>query len=247
MFYRALICSLSLVALVTSTVQADPKDDVQAAVQKLADSASYSWKTTTEGGFSRGPTTGKTEKAGFTFVSMSMRDTDYQMLLKDGKAVIKMPDNTWKTSAEVIAANPEGGPPDPSVFVARIAPNFKTPSQQAADNLDKLVNLQKTDDGYTADLTEQGAKDMMMGRRPNPSTNPSDAPQIDISNAKASVKLWITDGTISKMQIHVSGTITFNGNDRDVDRTVTTEISDVGTTTITSTDAPDDAKAKLAS
>jgi hypothetical protein len=240
---RALICTVSLVALLTSAVQADPKDDVQAAVQKLDESANYSWKTTTEGGFGRGPTIGKTEKDGSTWVSMTVRDNPYEFFVKDGKAVIKTSEG-WKTSDEVIAANGDTVPPDPAVFVARFAPNFKTPSQQAADGLKNLQNVQKTDDGYTADLTEQGAKDMMMFRPRGASTNPSAAPQMDISNAKGSFKFWITDGTLTKVQIHISGTITFNGNDRDVDRTVTTEISDVGATTV---DVPADAKAKLSS
>ena len=40
----------------------------------------------------------------------------------------------------------------------------------------------------------------------------------------------------------MTGTRTFNGEDRDVDQTTTTEIKDVGTTTI---NVPADAKAKL--
>jgi hypothetical protein len=45
-----------------------------------------------------------------------------------------------------------------------------------------------------------------------------------------------------KYQTHVTGTVSFNGTDRDVDRTTTTEIKDVGTTKI---EVPDDAKKKL--
>jgi len=45
-----------------------------------------------------------------------------------------------------------------------------------------------------------------------------------------------------KYQYHVQGTVSFNGNDRDVDRTTTIEITDVGTTKI---DVPDEAKKKL--
>ena len=53
---------------------------------------------------------------------------------------------------------------------------------------------------------------------------------------------WIADGKLAKYQTHVSGTVSFNGNDRDIDRTTTVEISDVGSTKI---DVPDDAKKKL--
>ena len=42
------------------------------------------------------------------------------------------------------------------------------------------------------------------------------------------------------MENHATGTVTFNGNDRDIDRTTTTEFSNVGSTTVT---IPDEAKA----
>ena len=56
------------------------------------------------------------------------------------------------------------------------------------------------------------------------------------------MKFWIEDGTLVKYQYHIQGTVSFNGNDRDVDRTMTVEIKDVNTTKI---DVPDDAKKKM--
>ena len=53
-----------------------PKDDVAAAAKKLGEAASYSWKATTvvpEGSrFRPGPTEGKTEKDGFTHLTITM-------------------------------------------------------------------------------------------------------------------------------------------------------------------------------
>ncbi len=46
------------------------------------------------------------------------------------------------------------------------------------------------------------------------------------------MKFWIKDGILVKYQYHVSGTVSFNGNDRDVDRTTTVEIKDVNSTKI---------------
>jgi hypothetical protein len=63
-----------------------------------------------------------------------------------------------------------------------------------------------------------------------------------VKDAKASIKFTIKDGNLTKFEMHVTGTRSFNGNDNDVDQTTTTEIKDVGTTTI---DVPADAKAKL--
>ena len=118
--------------------------------------------------------------------------------------------------------------------------NFKTPVDIALPMISTLQNVQKTDDAYTADLTEDAAKQLLS--RPRRGNAGANAPAPEISNAKATVKLWITDGAVTKMENHVTGTVSFNGNDRDVDRTTTTEFKDVGSTTIT---VPDDAKAIL--
>jgi hypothetical protein len=63
-----------------------------------------------------------------------------------------------------------------------------------------------------------------------------------VSEAKGSVKFWLKDGTLSKYETKVSGKINFNGNERDVDRTTTVEIKDVGTTKV---EVPEEAKKKL--
>ena len=64
----------------------------------------------------------------------------------------------------------------------------------------------------------------------------------EITNAKGSVKLWVKEGLISKYEIKVSGKMNFNGEDRDLDRTTTVEVKDVGTTKIT---IPEEAKKKM--
>jgi len=56
------------------------------------------------------------------------------------------------------------------------------------------------------------------------------------------VKFWVKGGQLTKYQFHVQGNVSFNGNDRDVDRTTTVEIKDVGTTKI---QVSDDARKKL--
>ncbi len=85
-------------------------------------------------------------------------------------------------------------------------------------------------------MTEDGAKTLLTFRRGGNGDGPT------VTNPKGSVTFWITDGKLSKYQYHVTGTVSFNGNDRDVDRTTTTEIKDVNTTKI---DVSDDAKKKL--
>ena len=61
-------------------------------------------------------------------------------------------------------------------------------------------------------------------------------------NAKGSVKFWIKDGALTKYELKLSGTVNFNGDDRDIERTTTVEIKDVGATKF---EVPDDARKKL--
>lgn len=246
MLRRVMVSTFAVLVASAMTAMADQKDDFTNAVKKLADSDSYSWTTSTQGGFGGGKTEGKTQKDGYTSVSMTMRDNTLEFLTKGDKAVVKT-DDGWKTSAEILdnADQGGGGGFDPTVFAARFASNFKSPTDQAKEWTDKLANFQSADDGFSADLTPEAAKQMLMFRPRRAATQPdANAPQMDVSDAKASIKYWIKDGALSKIEIHVTGTVTFNGNDRDVDRTTTTEFKDVGSTTVT---VPDDAKGKFGS
>jgi hypothetical protein len=247
---RTLLAMITVLTLAAPVLRADPKDDIQAAIQKLGDSPSYSWSTNISGGFGRGTQDGKTQKDGYSTVTMQIRDSSFDIVIKGVKTVLKT-DSGWKTPSEVISdegGDNAGGPPGPEFLAAIMARNFKTPAQQALDNIDALSNIQKTDNGYTADLSEDAIKAMVARpRRPSATTNPDAAtsmPSPNISNASGNVKITISGGNLTQLMVHVTATITINGNDRDVDRTTTTTFKDVGSTTV---DVPDDAKAKLAS
>ena len=90
--------------------------------------------------------------------------------------------------------------------------------------------------GIVGDLTEDGAKALPTFRGGGNGDGPT------VTNPQGSVPFWIADGKLSKYQYHVTGTLNFNGNDRDVDRTATTEVKDLNTTKI---EVSDDAKKKL--
>ena len=64
----------------------------------------------------------------------------------------------------------------------------------------------------------------------------------NVTDPKGSVKFWIKDGQISKCEFKLVGKADFNGNEIDVDRDTTIEITDIGTTKI---EVPADAKKKL--
>jgi len=89
-----------------------------------------------------------------------------------------------------------------------------------------VKDLKKTDSGFSGELTEDGAKEYLsMGGRGG-----GDAPSIE--GAKGNATFWVKDGALTKFSFQVQGKVSFNGNDRDVDRTTTIEIKDVGTTKV---------------
>jgi hypothetical protein len=233
-----LLCTTALLA--GSLFAADsPKDDVKAAAKKLGDN--YSWKGSVENaggggnrGFGGGPTDGKTA-GGTTWLSMARRDTKTEAVLTTGKGAIKTEDG-WQSLADA-AKDDGGGGFNPTRFLAMRLQNYKTPSAEAADLADKAKELKKDGDAISGDLTEDGAKGLLSFRPPG---GGGDGPQV--SGAKGSVKFWVKDGALTKYQFNVQGTVSFGGNDREVNRTTTIEIKDVGTTKV---EVPDDAKKKL--
>jgi hypothetical protein len=215
---------------------ADPKSDVQAAAKKLADSPNYSWTMTTEGGFGAGTSEGKTQKDGLTMYTLRMRDNEIPIVFKGEKGAMKLEDG-WKSVAEA-AQEGDPGQFSPGRFVARLVQNFRAPATLADDLAGKSPDLAKSEDGYAGKLSDDAAKELMtFGRRRGADAN--QGPQV--KEAKATVKFWAKDGVLSKMQYHVEGVINFNGDDRDVDRTTTIDIKDVGSTKL---DVPAEAKAK---
>jgi hypothetical protein len=123
-----------------------------------------------------------------------------------------------------------GGGFNPNTFLARTLQNYRMPATEAADLADQSKGLTNADGMISGDLTEDGAKKLMTFGR------------ATVTNPKGSVKFWIKDGQLSKYQFHLTGTLDFNGNSFDSDRTTTVEIKDVGTTKV---DVADDAKKKL--
>jgi hypothetical protein len=224
------------VALCTagSLVAADatPNDDVISAAKKLGDQTNYSWKVTVvvpeDAQFKPGPTDGKTEKDGFTHVKMTFFDNPVQIVLKGTKGAFTDQDGAWQSAAD--AEKSEG----PGQFMGLMVRNFQTPAVEAAELAGFVKELKKDGDVYSGDLTEEGAKAKLIFRRGG-----GDA---TVANPKGSVKFWVKDGTLTKYEFKLKGTVTWNGNDFDNDRDTTVEIKDVGTTKL---EVPDEAKKKL--
>jgi hypothetical protein len=228
---KRMILSAAMVVGCAAFAHASDQDDMKAALQKLADSPNYSWKSTVEGGMAASEQTGKTQKDGLTMVSMTRQDNTVEMVVHGKQFAVKT-DDGWKSAAELTGDDASGQ----QRMLAGMMRNFKTPVAQAQEFVDKLENIKKTSDGYTADLSADAAKAMLTLPRRG-----QNAPRT-ITNPKVSIKVTCKDGMVTKLENHATGTITFNGEDHDIDRTTTTDFTDVGTTTVT---IPDEAKAKL--
>jgi hypothetical protein len=234
---------VAVVMLVSAALIAlgGPKEDVQDAAKKVSNSANYAWKATVEAGFGAGVTEGKTQKDGLTSLTMERNNATFEMIFKGENGAIKTGEG-WQSIQEVLAA-PADQQQGPGRFIARMTQGYKPPATLAADLAGKTKSLAKADDAIGGELNEEAAKELLSfrgGRRRGAAAGGGANP-VQVSDAKGSVKYWIKDGALSKMQVKVQGIVTFNGQDRDVDRTETVEIKDVGSTKI---DVPAEAKEK---
>jgi hypothetical protein len=227
--------TMALLAGSLMAAESSPKDDVKNAAAALGNETNYTWRATVEvpadSQFKPGPTDGKTENGGYTTLSFSFGDNTTEAVTKGTNGAVNT-DDGWKSLADAMKDDGNGGF-NPTMFIARMVQNYKIPAVEAASLADAAKELKNDSNSISGDLTEDGAKELLSFRRGRNGGGPT------ITNPKGSVKFWITDGKLVKYQYHVQGTVSFNGNDRDVDRTTTVEISGVNSTKIS---VPDDAK-----
>jgi hypothetical protein len=236
---KKLLPFASLLLAAGTILAADsPKDEVTSAAKMLMAADNYSWKSTVQttggGRFRPGPTEGKTEKNGVTMLTITRGENTNYGILENGKGVVKT-DGNWESLSE--AAKDDGNGFNPTRFFALMLQNYKTPAADAESLAEKTKDLTVAGGVYSGEMTEEGAKDRLtFGRRAGNGDGPT------VSEAKGSVKFWIKDGTLSKYEFKVEGHVDFNGNERDVNRTTTVEIKDIGSTKV---EVPEDARKKL--
>jgi hypothetical protein len=248
---RQILAVIAAITFATTSAWADTKDDVAAAVKKLGDAPNYTFTSTTEnqGGFGGGPqvTKGQVDKAGYATLSVPLfafggdAPPPLDVVVKGNNTVAKMPTG-WKTQAELAAAPAPAdagggfnfGPEQQAIFALS---NVALPATTAKDATAKLDNLKKENDVISADLPADTAKTLLAFRG-----GAAGQPAPEVTSPKGSIKLTLKDGAISKLVLHLTGSMDFGGMPFDIDRTTTIELKDVGTTKVT---VPEDAKKKL--
>jgi hypothetical protein len=227
----------ALAILSIASVQAGPADDVKAAAKQLAEKGGYSWTTTTEsatgGGRRFGPTEGKVGKDGLMHIKTTAGANTIEAVVHGSKRAIKTQDG-WQTPDEL---SDGGGGQGGGRFFSRRLMNTKPPADEAQDLVTHARNLTMTDGAYAGELTEQGVRSLLSFGRGG-----GGGGGAEVSNGKGKVKFWVKDGLLTKYEYQVQGTMSFGGNERDIDRTTTVEIKNVGSTTVT---VPEEAKRKL--
>jgi len=211
---------------------ADAKEEVIAAAKKLGSAENYSYKQSSEGGqFRGGPSEGRVDKEGTIVISMTGRDNAMIEAVKKGdKGAMTNQDGEWQSLSE-IESNTEGF----GRFRAGMIRNIKAPAAQAEELANGAKELKKEGDVISGELTEEAAKKLM-------SFGGRGGQGFEVKNAKASVKFWTKDGALTKYSYSTKGTVNFNGEDRDIDRTTTVEVNKVGETKVV---VPEAAKKKL--
>jgi hypothetical protein len=225
----------------------DTKTDLKTAAKKLEDASGYSWTSTikNEGGGTpggnrpqAGATEGKLEKDGYVWIKTSQGDTSTEAFLKSDKCAVKTADG-WKAGTEFQGNQGQGRRRDPAAGLARRLRNFKAPALEVASLVEKVGELKDEGEGvFSGALTEEGVKSLLLpAARPGGNT---DGPQI--SGAKGTAKFWIKDGALVKYEMNTQGKITYNGMERDINRTTTVEFREAG---LAKVEVPDEAKKKL--
>lgn len=235
---RVLFAALAL-TLSTPAFAVEPKDELLAAVSKLAESPNYSWSTKVEGGYFGGVGEGKTEKDGATRIAVNLGDDTYDVIVRGGKAAAKGIGG-WASAAELARdAEEEGMNFSTERFLVATIANFKTPAAQAKELCEGLQSVRKSEGAFSADVSPDVITRLLSLLRRR---SIGDNPKVEVKDQVGSLKCWVRDGLLAKMELHLQGTVTFNNNERKIDRTATTEIKNVGQTKV---EVPEDAKGKL--
>ena len=134
---REILISVALtLAVPLLAADTSPKDDIAGAVKKIDQAGNYAWKTVVEFGNFTGTTDGKADKHGVVWLSMAFGDNTTEAVRQAGKWAVKTSDHDWQSLSELEAA--AGSDPGPQQFLIRRLKNFKTPTVDASERIDKM-------------------------------------------------------------------------------------------------------------
>lgn len=259
---------LCVVTWIARTVcPASPIDNAILAAMRFPEARNYQWFATVQDDGRFYIVEGKTEKGGYTLVSMPMvssiqrklgaASSDVQTVIFKGDVdcVIATPDG-WKTPSELPdstsplslqtlprkrAGGPGGGlplgPGHPGFRYSNLQLNLSHPHDEVGIIVGSYRDVQCEPDGIRGTLTEDGAKLLLV----HPGQN-----EITPLHASGTFQLWFKDGALVRYEVELSGTIAVGTGPKrweiSLHQTVTTELKGVETTSF---EVPEEAKRKL--
>jgi hypothetical protein len=228
MLFKTLVIG-TILCLTGTALAADPVEVVSDAAKKLADTANYTWRANTYDAADAITVIqdGQTERDGDTLIKLNTGGSYVQVALRGDSAVMNVGDG-WQRSDEVADRQ-----------ATRFMSAVMSPALVAAQIASRLDDLKPEGNEFVVQISGGEVNELM---RPLYSLNAIRSRSVNETGAKATVKFWITDGLLTKFQIHVTGTISRGGTNTVVDRTVTVDFRDIGSTRVS---LPDQAKKKL--
>jgi hypothetical protein len=222
---------VAAVTAVSASIWEAPRE-VSSALQAVSSFSSYGWSAmiASNDGAPEIACDGKSEKDGFSALTVRFGDRTIEGYMLGNHAFVTSPDTKWKDIPEMKPGE------SPTIFMDRMLRALKLPAIEIAELTRRSTNLREANGVLTGDLDEEAAKELL--QRPRGRAAKDESP----SQAKGSLKVWTTNGLVSKYQYTLSGKQPRDGREVDLARTVTVEIKDVGTTTVI---VPDRIKEKL--
>jgi hypothetical protein len=213
-----------MVAGLFGVATADPAADLAGAAKKLASAKNYSWSSSSAfGDRDARVTSGKTGSGGYTLMTFPMRENSIDVLMRNGAAAFKGEDG-W----QIASADAEGDENRRLRFLAGMASRYEAPTKRVSELVEGLGDLAMEEGVYSGTLNEDAAKELMAFRGRGRRGDQQEPPPI--TGAAGSVKIYVSDGVVTKYELTLKGNMTFNDQERDISRTTTVEFSKVGST-----------------
>jgi hypothetical protein len=236
-------------------------DIMISAARRLAEAPNYSWisvqKNSSNGNSSSMTVVGMTERNGVTVTKPTTSQQNAlnvtirsfgptESVWRDGRSV-GLREGKWLTPREISAEMERGmaarggtnivrggTPPTGDEFIK----NPATLSEDLLALAGDVKERQSVNGVFTGRLTDQAVI-----RRLGTARDRDGTPIIPV-NTSSAVKLWLKDGVIEKYEVTVKGTLKLAGNQIHRERTDSTEVKNISTTTVV---IPPAATAKLES
>ena len=203
-------------------------ESIANATKKLSESGGYSWTSLRSGNpFWMGEVKGKVRKDGGALVSLPSRDSSYLTAFLDGKSAAETQEG-WQSLSELENAEGFGR------FLGFSLRSYKVPVAELTAAVLIAEKIEGSEGVYKSQLKADGVKKLLSFGRPG------EGPEV--MDPSGSIKITIKDESITSYELTLNGSMSFNGNDFDINRSSKVTLSGLGQAEF---EFPEKAKAKL--